>query len=138
MARVRYVTSSHSKPRTMPCTRLFNHFVLITLCSKTKHLRSRVQAIETKWLPFWKNKIYAPTFDIKGWKYIIAVLDIKSVKLVMKQITVTILQSETNWHFLRSPKKLQVNQNEIDRFFHQISQNITADCLSDYPSFYIP
>ena len=33
--------SSHSKP----CTRLLKYFVLITLCYKTKHLRSLIQAI---------------------------------------------------------------------------------------------
>ena len=35
--------SSHSKPCTTPCTRLLKRFVLITLCCKTKHLRSLVQ-----------------------------------------------------------------------------------------------
>ena len=32
--------SAHSKPRTTPRTRLLKYFVLITLCCKTKHLRS--------------------------------------------------------------------------------------------------
>ena len=37
--------SSHSKHGTMPRTRLLKLFVLITLCCKTKHLRSLVRAI---------------------------------------------------------------------------------------------
>ena len=39
--------SSQSNPRTMPPprTRLLKRFVLITLCCKTKHLRSLVRAI---------------------------------------------------------------------------------------------
>ena len=32
--------------------------------------------------------------------------------------------------------KVQVNLNEIDALFHQINQNMTADCLSDCPAFY--
>ena len=35
--------SSHSKPRTMAYTRLLKCFVLITLCCKTKHLRSLIR-----------------------------------------------------------------------------------------------
>ena len=34
-----------SKPRTMPHTRLLKCFILITLCCKTKHLRSLVRSI---------------------------------------------------------------------------------------------
>ena len=37
--------STHSKPSTMPCTRLLKCFVFITLCCKTKYLRSLVQAM---------------------------------------------------------------------------------------------
>ena len=37
--------SSHSKPCKTPRTRLLKCFVLITLCCKTKHLRSLVRAI---------------------------------------------------------------------------------------------
>ena len=37
--------SSHLKPRTTPRTKLLKCFVLVTLCCKTKHLRSLVQAI---------------------------------------------------------------------------------------------
>ena len=32
--------------------------------------------------------------------------------------------------------RIQVNLNEIDLLFPQISQNMMADCLSDFPSFY--
>ena len=44
--------SSHSKPPTMPCTRILKRFVLITLFCKTKHLRSLIQAIVrgSEWL----------------------------------------------------------------------------------------
>ena len=37
--------SSHSKPRTTPCTRLLKSFVLITLFCETKRLRSLIQSI---------------------------------------------------------------------------------------------
>ena len=37
--------STHSKPRTMPCTRLLKCFVMIALCCKTKPLRSLVEGI---------------------------------------------------------------------------------------------
>ena len=37
--------SSHSKPHMTPQTRLLKCFVLISLCCKTKHLRSLVRAI---------------------------------------------------------------------------------------------
>ena len=36
---------THSKPRTTPHTRVLKCLVLITLCCKTKHLRSLVQGI---------------------------------------------------------------------------------------------
>ena len=32
--------------------------------------------------------------------------------------------------------RIQVNLNKTDALFHQICQNMMADCLSDFPSFY--
>ena len=80
---------------------------------------SEKQIVKLKQSEIWNNEIYASTFNIKVWKYLIAVLDILSVK---------------DWWWNR----LQVVLCQIIIFCHQLTKNTRYDFVrSDKTSRHI-